>query len=210
MALHRYAGMLIVVFLAAQVAMQHTAAQEQVADELETLKIGEKAKDIQLQPLVGKKVKLSALTKQGPVVLAVLRGFPGYQCPACMRQTDELQKHAKEFKELGAKVVLVYPGPAKDLKKRAEEFLKGKKLPDPLMLVLDPEYQFTVEYGLRWEAPAETAYPSTFVLDSNRVVRFRKVSLTHGDRAKAKDLLAALRAMRAAESEKGREIPQAR
>jgi len=200
--------MLLAVVFAVQAAMSQATAQ--VAEEIETLKVGDTAKDVTFQPLAGKKVKLSALSKQGPVVLVVLRGFPGYQCPACMRQTDDFQKHAKEFKRLGAKVVLVYPGPAQDLKKRAEEFLKGKKLPDPLMLVLDPEYQFTTDYGLRWEAPAETAYPSTFVLDNKRVVRFRKVSLTHGGRTKAEDVLAAVRATQAADSAKGQVIPQTR
>ena len=60
------------------------------------------------------------------------------------------------------------------------------------MLVLDPKYDFIRPLGLRWDQKGETAYPSTFVLDNNRVVKFAKVSKTHGDRAKAKDILAAL------------------
>jgi hypothetical protein len=43
---------------------------------------------------------------------------------------------------------------------------------------------------LRWDAPRETAYPATFVLDKNRLVRFAKISHTHGDRTKASDVLA--------------------
>ena len=203
---HRLLCALLAIILAAHFSLPPVTAQ--VADELKTLKVGDTAKDMTLQPLAGKKVKLSALAKQGPVVLVVLRGFPGYQCPACRQQTADLLKHGKEFKRLGAEVVLIYPGPAQDIKKRAEEFLKGEKLPDPLMLVLDPEYQFTTEYGLRWDAPSETAYPSTFVLDEKRVVQYRKVSLTHGNRAQAKDILAALRALQAAQSAKGQEISQ--
>ena len=43
--------------------------------------VGDKAPAFSLQSLGGETVKLSALTEQGPVVLLVLRGFPGYQCP---------------------------------------------------------------------------------------------------------------------------------
>jgi peroxiredoxin len=38
-------------------------------------------------------------------------------------------------------------------------------------------------YGLRWDAPNETAYPSTFVIDKKGKIVFSKVSSTHGDRA---------------------------
>jgi thioredoxin-dependent peroxiredoxin len=184
------------------------AASAQVSDQIKTLKIGDAAKDFEFQPLEGnKKVKLSALTKDGPVVLVVLRGFPGYQCPACSQQVRDLREHAKQFDELGAKVVLVYPGAGEDLKKRAHEFLKDDELPKPLLLVIDPSYKFTNLYGLRWNAEAETAYPSTFVLDRDRKVMFRKVSKSHGDRAKAEEVLAVVAAMKFAEKAKGREIP---
>ena len=191
---------LAIVLFASLPAME---AAGQAAEELKTLKVGDTAKDVEFQPLEGDKVKLSVLTKDGPVVLVVLRGFPGYQCPICSRQVADLRRHAQEFKELRARVVLVYPGPAADLKNRAEEFLRGTKLPEPLMLVIDPDYKFTNLYALRWDAPRETAYPSTFVLDQMRVVKFRKVSQSHGDRAKTEDVLKALREMQGAVSSAG-------
>ncbi|MGH7956231.1 MAG: hypothetical protein ACREH8_04380, partial [Opitutaceae bacterium] len=40
-------------------------------------------------------------------------------------------------------------------------------------------------YGLRWEAPKETAYPSTFIIDRANRVRFAHVSKTHGNRVSA-------------------------
>ncbi len=184
------------------------SAPAQVGDQIKTLKLGDVAKDFEFQPLEGnKKVKLSELTKDGPVVLVVLRGFPGYQCPICSRQVRDFREHAKHFAELGAKIVLVYPGPEEDLKKRAHEFLKDDVLPKPMLLVIDPAYKFTNLYGLRWNAAAETAYPSTFVLDSQRKVAFRKVSKSHGDRAKAEDVLMVVSAMKFAEKAKGKEIP---
>jgi len=60
-------------------------------------------------------------------------------------------------------------------------------------LVLDPKYDFITPIGLRWDKKGETAYPSTFVLDKNRVVKYAKISKSHGDRAKAADILTALR-----------------
>lgn len=184
------------------------ACQAQVGAEIKALKLGDSAKDFELQPLEGKKkLKLSTLAKDGPVVLVVLRGFPGYQCPLCSRQVNDFREHADEFADLQTKVVLVYPGPAADLKQRAHEFLKNDALPKPLLLVVDPAYKFTNLYGLRWEAANETVYPSAFVLDPERVVKYRKVSKSHGDRAKAEEVLEVLAAMNFAASAKGEEIP---
>jgi peroxiredoxin len=168
------------------------ATPARAAGNIDSLKVGDTAKDFEWESLDGQKVKLSQLAADGPVVLVLLRGFPGYQCPICSRQVADLRQHAADFQRLGAKVVLVYPGPASELKQRAEEFLKGIALPEPLVLVLDPDYSFTNLYGLRWEEPRETAHPSTFVLDRNRVVKFAKISQSHGDRAKASDVLAAV------------------
>lgn len=161
---------------------------------IDVLKVGSTAPDVEFQPLEGEeKVKLSELTQDGPVVLVVLRGFPGYQCPICSRQVVDLIRHADQFEALGAKLVFVYPGPATDLDQRAKEFLRGTELPPDFLFMIDPDYAFTNLYDLRWDEPRETAYPSTFVLDENRVVRFRKLSTTHRDRAKSENVLAALR-----------------
>lgn len=154
--------------------------------------VGETASDFTLDSLGGGRVKLSAETEKGPVVLVVLRGFPGYQCPVCTAQVGRLVSDAARFAEAKATVLLVYPGPADSLKKRAEEFSKGRALPKNFTLLLDPDYTFTNQYGLRWDAPNETAYPSTFVLDSKRRVTFAKISRSHGDRASNADILKAL------------------
>lgn len=154
--------------------------------------VGGEAKDFELTAIGGEKVKLSKVTEKGPVVLVVLRGYPGYQCPLCTKQVGELIGKADEFQKAGAQVLLVYPGPADKLKEHAGEFVKGKDYPAHFTLLLDPDYTFTNAYGLRWDAKNETAYPSTFVLDSKRKVTFAKVSTTHGDRAKTADVLQAL------------------
>jgi peroxiredoxin len=154
--------------------------------------VGQQAKDFELKAIGGEAVKLSELAAKGPVVLVVLRGYPGYQCPLCTRQVGELIGQAEAVKKAGGQVVLVYPGPADGLKSHAEEFVRGKDYPAHFRLVLDPDYTFTTAYGLRWDARNETAYPSTFVLDKGRTVRFAKVSKSHGDRARTSDVVKAL------------------
>ncbi len=51
--------------------------------------VGEKAPDFALSTPEGKSVRLSEMASKGPVVLVVLRGYPGYQCPYCNRQVQE-------------------------------------------------------------------------------------------------------------------------
>lgn len=154
--------------------------------------VGGTAPDFALTALNGTKVTLSAASKQGPVVLVVLRGNPGYHCPFCTMQVGQLMGRAKQFADAKARVLLVYPGPADGLKAHAAEFVQGKDIPKNFDLLLDPDFTFTNLYGLRWDAKSETAYPATFVLSGARKVLFAKVSQGHGDRAPVEDVLAAL------------------
>jgi len=154
--------------------------------------VGDTAPNFTLKTLNDQTVELQKLTAKSKVVLVVLRGWPGYQCPICDRQVQDFIGSASEFSEAKAQLVFVYPGPASDLKARAEEFKtwKGKQWPSQFLYVLDPDYSMVNAYGLRWDAPRETAYPSTFVLDMKGVIRFAKISHSHGDRTKAADVLA--------------------
>jgi len=158
----------------------------------ENPKVGEKAPDFSLKTLDDQNVRLSELTANGSVVLVVLRCWPGYQCPVCDRQVQDFISARSGFAEAKAQVVFVYPGPVEDLKAHAEEFKKwkGKEWPAEFLYVLDPDYTMVNAYGLRWDAPRETAYPSTFILNSKGIVRFVKISHSHGDRSKAADALA--------------------
>ena len=154
---------------------------------------GQKAPDFALTSLRGKTVRLSEVLAKGPIVLVVLRGYPGYQCPICNRQVQEFLSSAQGFSELGVRVVMVYPGPPEGLGTKAQEFTADKKFPDNFELLLDPGYEFTRLYGLRWDAPGETAYPSTFLIDQRGVVFFAKVSKSHGDRTRAVDIIEILK-----------------
>ena len=183
----------LMVMLAISIASKAIHAEESAKPTAQAPpKVGDMAKTFTLQSLDGEEVELKKLLKQGPVVVAVLRGYPGYQCPACTRQVGGYVKLADDFMKAKATVVFIYPGEAKDLETRAQEFLKQTELPAPLTLVLDPDHRFVTATGLRWEALNETAYPSTFIVDADGKVTFRKVSKSHGDRAEAADVLNAL------------------
>ena len=160
----------------------------------QTPAVGSQAPDFTLRTPSGRAVRMSHLLGNGPLVLIVLRGYPGYQCPFCQRQVHDFVDHAGDFAAMHASVLLLYPGPPAHLDKRAKEFLATEsQLPANVVLVVDPDYAATNLYGLRWATPHETAYPSTFILDSKGEILFEKVSHSHGDRLSAKESLEYLR-----------------
>lgn len=156
-------------------------------------KAGDTAMDFELKTIGGKPVKLSDAVKDGPTIVMVLRGFPGYQCPICTRQVGRFIGKTKAFAAKKAQVILVYPGPAKVLNQKAREFMDGTELPKNFTLVLDPDYVFTNAYSLRWNAPRETAYPSTFVIGQDMKIDFAKISNGHGGRTDPKEVLKAIK-----------------
>ena len=158
-------------------------------------KVGDKAPDFSLKTLDGQTVTLSALTAKQDVVLVLLRGWPGYQCPICERQVQDLISSEDKFAETKAQLLFVYPGPADDLKAHALEFaeMKGKQWPKSYLYVMDPDYTMVNAYNLRWDAPRETSYPSTFVIDKKGIIQFAKISKTHGGRSSASEVIAAVK-----------------
>jgi len=156
----------------------------------ETPAVGAKAPDFTLSTPTGRTVQMSRVQRGHDLVLVILRGFPGYQCPYCVRQVHDFIDHASDFRAKNARILLVYPGPPGDLDQHAKEFLaKQTELPSNVVLVTDPDYAVTNQYGLRWDAPHETAYPSTFILNKKGIIVFEKISHTHGDRLSAQDAL---------------------
>lgn len=157
-------------------------------------KVGEEAADFELKSIDDKTVSLHKLTEKSPVVLVVLRGWPGYQCPACLRQVADFIAHAAKLNEQQAQVVMVYPGPEDSLTEHAKEFIKEikVKLPSNYHLVTDPDFKFTTEYRLRWDAPNETAFPSAFVIGKDNHIKFAHTSDTHTGRVTADQAIEAL------------------
>lgn len=159
----------------------------------QTPAVGMTAPAFTLSTPMGTAVTLQTELGDGPTVLVVLRGYPGYQCPYCVRQVHDFVEHSAAFAAKRAQVLFVYPGPAAALDAHAKEFLaKQADLPANVKLVIDPDYSMTNLYGLRWDAPHETAYPATFILDKNGKILYEAISHSHGDRTTADDVLAKL------------------
>lgn len=148
-------------------------------------KVGDMAPDIELKNEKGDLVSLKKLTSEHAVVLLVLRGWPGYQCPICSQQVSEFMAKKSELEKAGAQVLMVYPGPTDKLGEHAKEFAtQGKwEFPSNFHYVTDPDYKFTNDWGLRWEAERETAYPSTIIIGRDRKVAYLMTSTSHGGRA---------------------------
>jgi peroxiredoxin len=154
--------------------------------------VGEQAPDFELRALDGIPVKLSVVKEKGPVAIVVFRGYPGKQSEPCQRQIADLLNKASSFADAGATVVMVYPGLSAGLDDRAREFVADKMLPVHFRLVTDPDFVLTHKYGLRWDAPGETAFPATFVVNTKGVVTFARVSATRGGRPRTEEILRAL------------------
>lgn len=162
------------------------------SQDFNQLAIGEKTFDFALKTIQGKEIQLSKINSSNAVVLIVLRGWPEYQCPVCSRQVGQFIGEAEKFKKYGVKVLIVYPGPSQNLQKYAKEFSADFNFPDNFYFTLDPDYSMIKKYGLRWDAPKETAYPSTFVIDTGGKIVFSKISETHGGRANVDELVKVL------------------
>jgi peroxiredoxin len=158
--------------------------------------IGDRLRDFTSNRLDGKSIHLADLTKQGPIVMLMLRGWVGYQCPICSRQVGDFLSRAGDLNTAGATLIMVYPGEAALVQGKAEDFVTGKTLPENVYFLVDPDLKVVNLYNLRWNAPQETAYPSTFVFDRQGIVRFVKISHSHGDRSSAADVLKALQTLK--------------
>ncbi len=154
--------------------------------------VGEQAADFELMSINGKKVSLTNSLAEGPAVVVVLRGYPGYQCPACLQQVGQFITAAAEFKSKKTRVILVYPVGDDALKNKAQEFIAKVQLPANFDFVLDPGYKLVNQYRLRWDAPKETSYPSTFVVNRDQKIVYAKISRSHGGRADIKEVIAAI------------------
>lgn len=174
----------------------NATAQDTATKPGTRLDVGDQVSDFEL-PKVGDDatLKLSDAYKDGPVVLVMLRGYPGYQCGICTRQYAEFRKAAKNLGRSAKHVIMVYPGGQSELKSRANEFVGSAAIPQPIVMVRDPGMKMVQDWGLRWDAPGETAYPATYVIDSSGKVIYAKVSQDHGGRTGVQEVLKALRSI---------------
>lgn len=156
--------------------------------------VDDRVHDFEL-PIVGSKdyLRLSDQYRQGAVVVVVLRGYPGYQCPICMRQVATLANRAATLKRFATKVILIYPGDSESLEQQAEKFAGKRRLPEPMVIVRDDQMDTVRKWGLRWDGRKETAYPATYVIDRNGRIRWKQVSTSHAGRSTVEEILKELR-----------------
>jgi len=161
---------------------------------IEQQQVDERVHDFEL-PIVGSKdyLTLSEHYRRGPVVVVVLRGYPGYQCQFCSRQVASLANRARALGAVAEKVIVVYPGDSESLERHAESFAGVRRLPEPLVIVRDDRMESVRQWGLRWDARRETAYPATYVIDRNGRIRWKKVSRSHAGRSTVEEILKELR-----------------
>lgn len=155
--------------------------------------VGQRAPDFSLSTTSGEQLSLSTLIGKGNVVLIVLRGYPGYQCPFSQQQFQAYQQAAASFAATGTDVLFIYPGTdGRNLADDARQMTGAAQLPPNVHVVLDPNFQVTTQYGVRWSAPNQTAYPSTFLVSKNGNVIFAHTGRTSSDQTPVKDALAVI------------------
>ena len=170
-------------------ATNSMASNETATSDPATPEVGSVATDFELKALNGENFSLRQAVENQETLLVVLRGYPGYQCPICSRQVADFIVHQEEFKEENVQVVMVYPGPVEGLEELAEEFLANKNWPENYIFLLDPDYTMLTQYNLRWDAPRETSYPSTFHILPGGNIAHLQISQGHGGRVDAETAL---------------------
>jgi peroxiredoxin len=157
--------------------------------------VGQRAPDFTLTALDGTSVSLSSYMSHGRVVLILLRGYPGYQCPFSQQQFQSYQEAAAQFAALGVQIIFIYPGASsKSLADDAAQIVGNQPLPANMHLVLDPDYVVTNQYGLRWDDPNQTVYPSTFLIARKGTIFFAHTGRSSSDVTPPSDALVVLNA----------------
>lgn len=124
-----------------------------------------------------------------PLVLVILRGFPGYVCPYCTAQTASLFNALPDFEQSGARVALVYPGAADTVPaflRAVREYERNDAIPIPVFF----DINLTTVQALGIQG--KVAQPTTVILDRSGVVRYAYVGKGPGDRPPVGVLLAEL------------------
>jgi peroxiredoxin len=165
---------------------------------------GDTAPDFELPNAVGETVRLSDLLSSGPVILSFYRG---QWCPFCNLELRALQRAMADIEAVGATLVAVSPNtPDTSLTTVEKHALTYSVLSDHDNLVAK---QFNLVYEMteeniesyrekgrdipamngvdKWELPI----PATYVIDSDRVIRYAYVDASHRRRAEPSEVVAA-------------------
>lgn len=134
----------------------------------------------------GDVVELAALAEGRPLVLVVLRGFPGYICPYCTAQTSALLNKLPEFEHLGARVAFVFPGEADTVPVFLDAIRDYRQQADlPVPVLFDPELSAVRAMSIS----GDKAQPTTIVMNAQGVVTFAYAGTGPDDRPPVRAIL---------------------
>jgi peroxiredoxin len=170
----------------------------------QALNVGDTAPDFELPNAVGEMVRLSDHLESGPVILSFYRG---QWCPFCNLELQALQKSMDDIEVAGATLIAVSPNtPDTSLSTVEKHALTFPVLSDHDNLVAK---QFRLVFEMteenienyrekgrdiprfngsdKWELPI----PATYVIDTDRVIRYAYVDFNHRRRAEPSEVIAA-------------------
>jgi len=170
------------------------------------LKVGDKAPNFILKNAYGKKVQLSNVLENGPVILSFYRGA---WCPFCNLQLNVLHKSMPHFKKYGAQLILVtpqMPGKSKgQLKKAKYTFEVLSDLDSIVMKQYNLFYRLDDELvkvykknGLDVESfngkgRNVLPIPGTYVIDKKSIIRAAYADTDYKKRMEPQEILDALK-----------------
>jgi peroxiredoxin len=125
------------------------------------------------------------------ICVVVLRGFSREVCIYCVTQTEALCDNIQGFRDAGCEVFVVYPGERNRLDAFMESFKQNTKHEGepPVGVLYDRDMLLVDRMGIR----SEFAYPSTFVVDEQGIIRYSYVGVEIDDRPSSADVLDAIR-----------------
>jgi peroxiredoxin len=170
--------------------------------------IGEKLPRFVLPDQNGKLISLDAMLKEGPVVVAFLRG---HWCPYCRITAAALAEIAETAAGLGASIVAITP----ESRRFASKLDAETQSAFPILADLDNGYALTVNLaiwvdeamsgliaGAGWDIPSYQGndawilpIPAVFVLDRAGAVVARHVNADYRERADIDEIISSLRAL---------------
>lgn len=166
------------------------------------LKVGDTAPNFELPSASGETVELSTLLAQGPVVLTFYRG--GW-CPYCNLQLRAYQDNLEQFESRGAQLVAISPEkPDNSLTTSEKNELKFNVLSDQHNEIADLfGLRYQIDPAIREQfAPILEDYnddnsntlplTATYVIDTDRTIRYAKVTADYKLRAEPADIINAL------------------
>lgn len=163
------------------------------------LRVGDSAPDFEITNHLGKKVRLSKLTRKQKVVLSFVRGA---WCPYCYLELKAYQKLLPQIQALGTELLIISsdrPDYCLDSMTRhglAFEVLsdKGNKVAQRYKLVYKSEAETDLwnELGIKTKTFTGNDYelpvPATYIIDENMIIRYAYANPDYRRRANPIDV----------------------